>query len=268
MIIELEKFNGYIYIHMTHYYLNPSKLSSVISRLKKPVLLSEGSLNQNEFFQFHFKSSIDHIQIPLVSDKRFFSASVANDSRKLKCLVVGSLPRIYNADFCNYFGEMNYLHPMRKILYENQELLKNELVCHGRFVGSVEPEPSQNQTSAGEKFFVYDQFDIVEEFRNYWMFISPEEIIGLPSVNFIDGMLSGSAFLGASNQIYAGYGMIPGVHYISYSAEDLKDLVKTIKYYQNNPSELETIASAGQKFVQDNFSEQQVVSKLNKIFEK
>lgn len=267
MIIELEKFNGFIYIHMTHYYLNPVKLSEIISRIKNPVLLSEGSLEENEFFRHHFKSKLDHIQIPLVIDRRFLPANAESSNRILKCLVVGSVPQINNFDYVYFFGEGAYLHPLRKILYESQDSLRNEFVCRGRFMDLAEPLKSRiNNVSSEKSFFVYDSFDIVEEYKKYYMFISPEENIGLPSANFIDGMIAGSAFLGGNDAIYSGIGMIPGTHYISYSGMNLKELVETVNYYQCNPRELEAIARAGQKFAEENFSEQHVVSKLNQLF--
>lgn len=261
-IKKIEEFNGEIFIHMTHYYINPSKLSAILMRLRKPVLVSDGLIENNAFFRYHFGSQFKHVQIPFLSNPRFESHEVEFHERKNMCLVVGSVPRILNRDFVNFFGQMNYLHPMRRILYMNQEKYPNEFVCHGRYNHSTK---ICKQNSC-ECEFTYDSFNIVNEYKNYSMFISPEESIGLPSVNFIDGMNSGSVYFGSNIELYESFGMKPGIHYVAYEHLDLSDLVCKVRYYQKNPYLLANIAESGRSLVAETFSEKDVVLRLNKLF--
>jgi len=47
---------------------------------------------------------------------------------------------------------------------------------------------------------------------------------------------------------------IDKVHYIGYDGT-IEDLKERIKYYQNNPTELQVIAERGHKFILENFNE-------------
>ena len=85
------------------------------------------------------------------------------------------------------------------------------------------------------------------------MVISPEESIGLPSINLVEAMSCGSAYIGVDSEIYSGLGLKKNEHYISYDGT-LDDLLIKIQYYQKNPQELEEIANNGYKFAREYFS--------------
>ena len=95
----------------------------------------------------------------------------------------------------------------------------------------------------------YLAFDIVQKHNEYQMFTSPEEIIGLPSNNMVEGMACGTAYVGAIDPMYSLLGMEPGVHYIGYKKNSLKDMVKQIEYWQKHPRELARLAEQGRKLV-------------------
>ena len=94
------------------------------------------------------------------------------------------------------------------------------------------------------------------------MFVCPEEIIGLPSINTFEGMACQNAYLGIDSPMFTNIGMKHGEHYISYEENNLDDLVSKIRYYQNHPEELKKIAQEGYKLVHQNFSRKKVADKF------
>jgi glycosyltransferase involved in cell wall biosynthesis len=114
----------------------------------------------------------------------------------------------------------------------------------------------------------YKNFDIVEKFNQYKMFVCPEEIIGLPSISAFEGMACGCAFLGIDDPMYTGLGFVPGVNYIAYKKNNINDLVSKISYWQNNPKKLEVIAARGCEFVRDNFNRKRIADVLWKDLER
>lgn len=109
----------------------------------------------------------------------------------------------------------------------------------------------------------YYDFDIVEAFNSYKMFICGEELGDLPGISFAEGMKTGSVYLGnGDNHCYKDLGMIDGVHYISHS-NNLIDIVDKIKFYQKNEDKLEKISRASYELASKKFSEEYVT----KVFE-
>ena len=98
------------------------------------------------------------------------------------------------------------------------------------------------------------------------MFVSPEEDCGLPSINWIEGMACGCAYLGRP-EFYQDYPMVDGVHFIAYDGT-IDGLVEKIKYYQSRPQELEQIAKNGQSFVEKTFQPQKIATELWDFLEK
>lgn len=109
----------------------------------------------------------------------------------------------------------------------------------------------------------YYSFDMVEAFNSYKMCIVGEEILGIPGIGFVEGMACGCAYIGQDMPAYRDWGLVPGVHYITYdgSKEDLK---RVIEYYQmdEHQEELEKIAKTGCEYVRTNFNGNAAAEKL------
>ena len=70
--------------------------------------------------------------------------------------------------------------------------------------------------------------------------------------------------------MYRDYGLIPGVHYITYDGTK-EGLRKTVEYWQKpeNQDELEQIAKRGCEFVRKNFCGEKIAEKLiNELVER
>ena len=102
--------------------------------------------------------------------------------------------------------------------------------------------------------------DIVEKYNSYRMFVSPEEESGAPSINFIEGMASGCAYIGRP-EFYRGLPIVEGVHFIGYDGT-LESLIDKISYYQTHSNELKAIALAGKEAVTKHFHPLEVTNKF------
>lgn len=111
---------------------------------------------------------------------------------------------------------------------------------------------------------------MVEKFNDYKMHLLGEEILGVPGIGFVEGMACGSAYIGLDSPMYRDYGLIPGVHYITYDGTK-EGLRKTVEYWQKpeNQDELEQIAKRGCEFVRKNFCGEKIAEKLiNELVER
>ncbi|MDD9898253.1 MAG: glycosyl transferase family 90, partial [Candidatus Melainabacteria bacterium] len=95
----------------------------------------------------------------------------------------------------------------------------------------------------------------------YMMVIAPEEIIGLPSISFVEAMACRCAYLGVDSEIYTNLGLEAGKHYIGYDGT-LDDLLSKVKYYQEHTDELEIIAEAGYQFIRENLSDRVIKARF------
>ena len=81
-------------------------------------------------------------------------------------------------------------------------------------------------------------------------------------------MSGGCAYIGLDSPAYRDWGLVPGIHYITYNGSK-EDLRKVIEYYQmdEHQEELEKIAETGCKYVRENFSGETVAGNLIKQLE-
>jgi len=169
------------------------------------------------------------------------------------------------------FFEIETIHPMRKIIYENANDMKDIIYSKISDYNEVELKSVNGgviikiYNRLYNTFFVkqtnYFKFDIVAEYNNAKMFIVPEEANNLPGIGFVEGMACGSAYIGLDDPMYKDIGLLPEVHYISYDGT-LSDLKIKIRYYQDNNAELEKIAKRGYEFAKENFNGEHVAQKL------
>lgn len=214
--------------------------------------------------------------MPFVYSARFIKKT-SFESRQNKCFAVGTVfaPRYY--DFIEYFGKGMPLHPMRDTIYNKKNEIREFIDCYicsfesARNLKNISKDDSL-LTKLAKKylpFFLlskilpnykkeYFKFNIVEEYNQYKIFVSPEEIVGLPSINAIEGMACGCAFIGVDDSMYTDIGFKAGVNYIAYKINDLEDLINQIKYYFEHQQELKKIADNGYEFARSNFSKEKV----------
>lgn len=283
--LEMHKFMGIIATHLTHYFIGTLHISSYIKNIPHNLLITESNLANYPFFKTFFPDVKKTYTLPFVVKARYKKTSPSFTNRINKCFAIGTLFEAKSKEYKEFFGNKPF-HPMRQAIYEHQEKLKDTIDSYITSLDKtvdlkeVFPEDPWNIRLAKHVLpYVllenivpnhknkYFSFDIVEKYNEYRMFISPEEIIGLPSINAIEGMACGSAFIGIEDPMYTDLGLIPNVHYIAYKNEDLSDLVGRIEYYQQHPKECEAIAERGYEYVTSNYTATRVAQVLWKDLE-
>ncbi len=260
-------FSGKKVLHTTHFYERTARLATTVRATGVRAMIGEANLKDSPYFSMHFDYIDDVYIVPFVLRKRYVSTS-AFISRKNKCVALGTLmlfPSNHQPtkDHYAYFG-VNALHPMRKTIAKNIDSLTNVIDSRMITVEQATVKKRKKWYAALWSKIVhpvgqpYHAFDIVETFNAYRMFVASEENIGLPSINSVEGMACGCAYIGLESPMYADLGMISGVHYVGYDGT-LDGLVSKIAYYQGHEQELLAIADAGKRFVQKTFTEENAI---------
>lgn len=273
---ELCGYDGIVLNQMTHYFRNVSALAPYIKQSKKTFLIADTDLTHNDYFHHFFPNVSEVYQLPFTFSSRFKRKKPFSE-RVNKCLAIGSLVVVEGGaskDFIDYFGEGQYLHPMRGTLYEHRDEIQEEFDVlifkyydnkNLRKITSQDPlwahfAKTYFPYSVLSKLFPNEQashlkLDLCTTQNNYRMFVCGEEIVGLPSNNFVEGMACGTAFVGIDHPMYTELGLKNGTNYIAYKEGDLEHLRSRVAYYQKHSDKLEAIADAGYRFVQKHFSE-------------
>lgn len=272
----IKSFTGKKILHASHYYKNTQEVAENIKKTGTKYMVAESDLKKSPYFNKFF-SFIKQVHIlPHVLRKRYMCISKF-ELKKNKCLALGTLvieseSDASNKDYIEFF-KTNTLHPMRKTLFENKDKLADVIDCFINFHNEKRLEVA-NKVSAYNKhgifrmiydlFFLsegkeYHKMDIVKKYNEYKMFIAPEENIGFSSVNSIEGMACGCAYIGIDHPMYSDLGMVDKKNYIAYDGS-IEDLQKKIKYYQTHKEELTQIAENGRKFAKERFSEERAVN--------
>lgn len=269
-ISPLRQFQGKKIFHLSHYYTNTRAIASNLKILGCTNIAAEAdlTLSSNNYFQKYFPDYQELYVLPFAFASRFNKRKSFLE-RKNKALALGTYIEISPddknyQDFIGYFN-ITALHPMRKKIYQERKQITEQIdsiISKQPFEDDEEKNQKAAKASKLEFYLLkifnkeqkkYLSLDIVEQFNDYRMVISPEEVIGLPSINFIEAMSCGCAYIGLKSDIYHELGLEANKDYVSYDGS-LDDLLLRIKYYQENQDQLETIANSGYDKVRAKFS--------------
>ena len=266
---SLEKTNATKLIYASHFFYNIKENCKKIKKLNNIYFLAEADITKNSiFFRKFFGHNFQTYILPFQLKKRFIKSS-GWDERSPKCLALGTTHELpytsQTKEFIDFYGK-NTWHYMREDLYLAKNKL-NELmnIKIERFNEDLKISKIKTINYLQNIFLLgrqkkYFSFDIVEAFNNHKIFISPEERVGLPSINFVEGMSCGCAYIGIDSQIYKDLGLVKEKHFISYDGT-MNDLISKLNYYSNNDNLLRDIAENGYNFVISNFNKN-VVKKV------
>ena len=262
---------------LQHSFADTEFISLNAKKLNIDYLIAENNLSKNSaYFKKYFKwYEKDIYHIPYVFKSRFKNIKPFKD-RKNICFATGSFEHLSDhprySTFKKFFNTQT-IHPMRKIIYDNLDELKDLINSKISDLYKDEVERLHEGENLFQKIYArlfnamfvkqsnYHKFDIVAEYNDAKMFVVPEEANDLPGIGFVEGMACGSAYIGLDDRMYKDIGLIPGKHYITYDGT-LEDLKSKIIYYQKNNDELEAIALAGCNFVRKNFNGNSVAKKF------
>lgn len=221
-----------------------------------------------------------HIDKPWVTHPYVFAERFQNkvpfSERKNMAFATGTITYKHHEEFISTYGDPCD-QPTRKQIKDNPEYFKDTAFCTssdylednaGKEIKSSDLFPVKiykkiyNRTHVGKQKKYYS-FDMVEAFNSYKMCIVGEEIYGIPGIGFVEGMACGCAYIGQDLIAYRDWGLIPGVHFITYDGTK-EDLKRVIEYYQmdEHQDELEQIAKAGCEYVRNYFNGDAIAEKL------
>lgn len=233
------------------------------------IICEANVVNNSDFFVHYYQYDGKFVLNPYVCEQRFQKIRKFGD-RKNKAAIFGSVE--IRPELNDFYGENANLHPMRKLLYDEQKNYEKEISCYvtmverkiktHKFMNYKDdewlpikmikklynyihmPRPYQNYIAS---------YDAVEKMNEYKMFAYPEEVTGVPALGFVEGMSCGSAYIGVESYMYSDLGMVSGRDYIGYDGT-LDDMIEKIRYYQKHNDELEQIAENGYRFVKENLN--------------
>lgn len=250
--------------------------SDVINKADVNCLFGEVNLNTNcELYRRYYHVDKPWVTHPFVYAERFQNKKPFSE-RKNMAFATGTITYKLHKEFVETYVDPCD-QPTRKQIKDNPEFFKDTVYCtssdyleddSGKKINDKDILPVKiykkiyNRTHIGKQKKYYS-FDMVEAFNDYKMCIVGEEILGIPGIGFVEGMACGCAYIGQDMPAYREWGLIPGVHYITYDGTK-EDLKRVIEYYQmdEHQAELEKIATTGCEYVRSHFNGPAVADKL------
>lgn len=272
--------NAFKALSMLHFHGEASE-SDVINKANVSCLFGEVNLQKScELYRRYYHVDKPWVTHPFVYAERFQN-KVPFCERKNMAFATGTITYKLHKEFVETYVDPCD-QPTRKQIKDNPEFFKDTIFCTssdyleddaGKKINAKDCFPVKlykkiyNRTHVGKQKTYYS-FDMVEAFNSYKMCIVGEEILGIPGIGFVEGMACGCAYIGQDMPAYRDWGLIPGVHYITYDGTK-EDLKRVIEYYQmdEHQEELERIAKTGYEYVRTNFNGDAVAKKLLKQLE-
>ena len=110
-------------------------------------------------------------------------------------------------------------------------------------------------------------YDIVQIFNQYKMFVSCESLQYFPPAKSFEGPACGSVLVCSEHPCFSDYGFEDGVNCIKHREFDLNNFQDKISFYLNNLDKLEEVQKRGTQFVRDNYTHQKIAQYVySKIF--
>ena len=250
-------------INLSHFMIRISEKSKNSQSLRNVVYTAESDLSDEPFFVKYFGDSNKVFPLAFCVGSRFENKRPYR-SRVDCCAAVGSFhnlndehPFSFYTDFMTFFETDTY-HPVRKLVYENQNSMVGYINC-------AISKYRESRFGLWRKLDVrqksYFSFDIVDFYNNNRFALVGEEIYGLPGIGFFEAMACGCAVLGQSGNFYSGLGLVSGVHYVEHDGT-LDGIKRAIDYLRENPEKAMEIAQNGEDFAATNCRPDALFDKL------
>lgn len=267
-------------LSMLHFH-GRAEESDIINQAKVDCLFGEVDLEKNcELYRRYYHVNKPWVTHPFVYAERFQN-KVPFHERKNMAFATGTITYKTHKEFMETYGDPCD-QPTRKQIKDNQEYFRDTIysTCSdylednaGKEYKNTDSKILRLYKKVYNRFHVgkqkkYYSFDMVEAFNSYKMCVVGEEILGIPGIGFAEGMACGCAYIGQDMPAYRDWGLIPGVHYITYDGTK-EDLKRVIEYYQadEHQAELEKIAKTGCDYVRVHFNGNAVAENLMKQLE-
>ena len=108
----------------------------------------------------------------------------------------------------------------------------------------------------------YFALDLKKIYPKSKYFICPEDVIGMPSANMVDGMALGSVYFGNENYGYLkDYGLKPWIHFIPHDGS-VEGILKSYKKIEDDENLYQKIRYEGMNFIIQNVSLDKTLEKF------
>jgi glycosyltransferase involved in cell wall biosynthesis len=264
---RMEQLNNFanVFVHLSHYYLNPQQTSQTLSNIKHVKLCGDSDISQHPFFTKYFTwYNAPFYLVPFSIGERFkITKPLAERTNKI--ISTGTFHQIENYPSSKYVQEdfgVTAFHHNRRNIFENKQRLADRLVCYN----SPWQEASKSwlikwfnsRKSAQKKYFA---FDIVAEYNNYTHAIIGEEIGGFLGIGTLEAMACGCYVIlnpEATKKVVEDAEL-----FISSKSHALMDTFESILL--QNPQTEERMKRASE-FVRNNFSKTETLNKFKITF--
>lgn len=277
LVPYLNDCHGRIVLNVNHYPYHAGHASTLLRGFRFDAFWAENDLRTNSsFFREHFSDFPQRFIVTPFAVRANFNSLKAYAQRKKAAIAVGSVSLKMTDDqyFVAHFKHDN-LQPLRDAIYHGiPEAYREKLhtvVSHINQGGAARPvRGAPNPITAIRNWFhnvfiggqrKYHSFDMCALFNDYKVHIVGEEVVGLPGIGFAEGMMCGTAFMGLDDAMYRVHGLIPDVHYITYTG-GYEEMLLKLDQVINDDDRLASISRAGHEFAKTNFTESSVYKKL------
>lgn len=263
----MEGVDAFKALSMIHFHGRKDE-NAIISKADVSCIFNEVNLQENcQLYQKYYHIDRPWVVHPFVYAERFQNKTPFSE-RKNMAFATGTITYKEHGEFVDTYGN-SCDQPSRKQIKDNAEFFKDTIYCtssdylednSGKKVKNTDALVVKLYKKVYNRLFTgkqkkYYSFDMVEAFNSYKMCIVGEEILEIPGIGFVEGMACGCAYIGQDMQAYKDWGLLPGVHYITYDGT-IEDLKRVIEYYQmdEHQAELERIARTGCEYVRTHFN--------------
>jgi hypothetical protein len=201
---NLEKFKN-VYVHLSHYYLDPKRISNTFSALRNTVFCGDSDVSNHPFFKRYFPwyNTTFKIVTFYIADR--FKNNKPLEKRLDKVITTGTFHPIEDYPNSLYLKkelDVNAFHYNRRNIYEQKETLKDIITCYNSPWKQKDAswiKKLWNASKVAQKS--YFQMDIVEEYNSYKYALIGEEICGFPGIGTFEAMACGCIVLVNKNTI-------------------------------------------------------------------
>jgi hypothetical protein len=186
-----------VYVHLSHYYLDPKRISKTFSALSNVVFCGDSDVSAHPFFVKYFPWYTKNFKIVLFYIADRFKPTIPFVQKINKIISTGTFHHI--ADFPNstYLSKdlaVDSFHYNRKNIFDNKAIMQSTITCYN---SPWKQKDAAWYTKLWDAAKVsqksYFQIDIVEQYNQHRYALVGEEICGFPGIGTFEAMACGCA---------------------------------------------------------------------------
>lgn len=238
-INNINKFKTVV-VHLSHYFGYTKEVVENLKKIKNLILCGDSDITNNTYFKRYFFWYEKPFYIVNFSVENRFIYKKPFFERRAVAIATGSFHDLRNepplsvSNYLDFFKE-DSLHPVRKMLFEHKNQLKDWV--------SVQVSRYNVASKIASRFKIlqilaarqkkYFNLDLVQLYNDYQFAVVGEELAGFPGIGAFEAMACGCVLI-AQRDFYHGLEMEAGNHYVEYDGS-LGDLIEKIQMLRNNP---------------------------------